>query len=669
MMHKFILFLGVLLSVSLSAQTEVNRNAVDPNLAPFYHGVASGDPAADGLYIWTRYTPEFIGESSFPVSYRVALDTGMQQLVDSGTVEAKLMNDYTVKVWIHGLDPNTFYYYDFQADERYSIRGRSKTAPAPNDDEPMRFGLVSCSNYEYGYFTPYKNLADRNDVDAIIHLGDYIYEYEVGGYSANIPGREHEPAHEIISLDDYRLRYSHYRLDPDLRRLHQQYPFINVWDDHETADNSWKDGAVNHDEATEGDWTTRKNNGIKAFAEWIPSQLDPSTGIIYRTLKFGKNMDLHMLDTRLIGRDEQAETGSPEIFLPGRSLLGQTQFEWFKQQLSQNKNGWNIVGQQVMMAPLTLGGIPINPDQWDGYQEERQLLYQHLANNNLNNMVVLTGDIHTSWANDLPTLLYNPLTGENSAGVEFVCTSVTSPGLDLGEQNINDLTPSVLQLNNTHMKYINLIQKGYMILDVRAERVQGEWWYVHSITDPLSEDYYATSYLVEKGETSLSQGIGPSVRRTFMAEPAPLHPWAPADEDQDDEEEEDEIDEEDEDESNNDDEEEDDEEEDEEEDTEEDEEEDEDDEEEVGVSSNDFILFGIYPNPATEKLILQFQNAGDFKLRIHDQLGKLILTEEVNPMDGVNYLELNVSDWRTGLYFLDCQTNGATKRLGKFVKH
>ena len=238
------LVLSFLFLLSFS-QTSSPRKSLDPTLYPFYHGVASGDPLSNAVILWTRFTDDTLSVDSVELNWRVATDTAMTDVISNGTGYAKLLKDWTYKVDATGLSPDTWYYYDFEALGYRSIRGRTKTAPL-GDNDSARFAVVSCSNYEHGYFNAYRYLRNRNDFDAVLHLGDYIYEYEAGGYSAGLVDRDNEPVNEIISLEDYRVRYSHYRLDDDLRALHQQYPFINVWDDHESANDSYIDGAQNH---------------------------------------------------------------------------------------------------------------------------------------------------------------------------------------------------------------------------------------------------------------------------------------------------------------------------------------------------------------------------------------------------------------------------------------
>ncbi|MFD0962634.1 alkaline phosphatase D family protein [Pseudofulvibacter geojedonensis] len=290
--------------------TQINRNIssgniedyFDSSLAPFYHGVASGDPTDNAVVIWTRITTNAAGAL---VKWSVATDPSMNTVVQSGIVITNDTKDYTAKVDVTGLNAGATYYYQFESSGQKSIIGKTRTAPTGTVNN-VRFGVVSCSNYQNGYFTGYQELANRTDIDVILHLGDYIYEYESGGYgySSSI-GRGHLPANETVTLNDYRVRYSYYRLDPMLRNLHQQHPFILIWDDHEFSNDANKYSAENHDNATEGSWETRKNNAYKAYFEWLPIRANSIEEYrLYREFSFGNLVDLYMLDTRIVGRGE-----------------------------------------------------------------------------------------------------------------------------------------------------------------------------------------------------------------------------------------------------------------------------------------------------------------------------------------------------------------------------
>ena len=322
---------------------------------------------------------------------------------------------------------------------------------------------------------------------------------------------------EILSLNDYRVRHSYYKLDADLMRLHQQYPFFSVWDDHESANDAWMGGAQNHNTG-EGDWFERKSAAVRAYHEWMPLRLpDPyDTLRIYRGFDFGDLLSLHMLDTRLIGRDQQTLTTNNST---QRQLLGTEQFTWLTARMDSSTARWQVLGQQVMMAPLNAFGVPVNQDQWDGYPAERQRVYDHVMQNNIRNLVVLTGDIHTSWGNDLPYSNYNSSTGAGSAGVEFVTTSVTSASFDI------PLGSTLIPLFNSHVKYVNLTQKGYLVVDVNQQRVQGDWYHVNTVTQQGGTESFATGRFSMDQSRHLSSTSTPSVASpTLIGTQAPPYP-------------------------------------------------------------------------------------------------------------------------------------------------
>lgn len=498
--------LGIALAHAQKPSNIVARTTLDSRFSPFYHGVASGDPMPDRVMIWTRITTQDLG--AIQVNWTMATDTGMTNVVQSGVATTYDTLDHTLKVDVTGLQAGTWYYYRFEYQGRYSVVGRTYTAPTGTGVDSLRFGVVSCSNYEDGYFNAYGALAQRNDLYAIFHLGDYMYEG--GGDSSG--DRDHDPDHEILDLTDYRMRHSQHKLDDDLRCLHQMYPFITVWDDHESANDSYKDGAENHDPGNEGLWTDRKSASIQAYKEWMPLR-DPDPGNrerIWRTLHYGDLMDLIMLDTRLYARDEQV-SGS-NIDDPQRSLIGPEQLGWLSAELENSTAQWKVIGQQVMMAPLELPFIgPVNFDQWDGYRAERQRVYDSILTKQIDNVVVLTGDIHSAWANDLPTGAYNENTGEGAVGVEFVCTSITSTN------SIVSVPVSIINGENPHIKHVNLVDHGYLVLDLNRERAQGDFWRVTNISnanqyaDNWDVSWYCadtTAHLQQAADSSVApQGV------------------------------------------------------------------------------------------------------------------------------------------------------------------
>ena len=526
-----------------------------PALKPFYHGVASGDPLQDRVILWTRISPDTLSET-IPVSWEVATDTAMEQLVASGDTVTHASRDYTVKVDVEGLSTNTTYYYRFQAQGRNSLVGRTKTAPV--DESHLRFAVVSCSNYEAGYFNAYGRVADRNDLHAVIHLGDYIYEYETGIYGDSLLQTRRHQDFEPTTLEEYRARYSLYRLDEDLRRAHQQHPFINVWDDHESANDAWKDGAENHTEGEEGSWELRKSMARKAFFEWLPIR-DTEDSLIYRTLSYGNLMDLILLDTRLEGRTQQPGSVLDDDFLdPERTILGETQKAWFKSSLENSTATWKIIGNQVIFAPLYVGWAgsltgdtpeeaeSIFLDIWDGYPLERLELVNFLRDNSLDNVVFLSGDFHSSFAFDVADTVVNPQanyapvpnydaeTGEGSVAVEFVTPSITSANFDenldavqsaLFERAIKDgdnffINPPIPS-PNPHLKFVDLDRHGYVLLDVKPDSVQANWYFVARLDTPSIQEEYGAGQLVRNGENHLRDALTESAQKEVQDIPSP----------------------------------------------------------------------------------------------------------------------------------------------------
>jgi len=505
--------LVILLATLLCAGETFSQARVlnlNPALKPFYHGVASGDPLSDRVIIWTRLTPDtgFVGTAD--IEWSVALDTGMTQIVQTGIHTTDAVRDYTVKVDVTGLQPNTYYYYEFTYGQQRSIRGRTRTAPVGMQDS-MRFAVVSCANYEAGFFNVYKVLRQRNDIDALVHLGDYIYEYENNGYAYNSSSNRHwEPSSEITTLADYRTRYSCYKLDDDLIRLHQQYPFIVIWDDHESANDSWMDGAENHNTG-EGQWINRKAASQQAFMEWVPVRpVAPGNNEqIYRRIRFGDLCEFFMLDTRLHGREEQAGTTGSAVNDPNRTILGGDQYSWLASGLLSSTSRWKVMGQQVMMAPLKVAGIGVNDDQWDGYPAERNKIMSFVLANNINDIVVVTGDIHCSWGNDIPTANYQS-NGTGSAFVEFVTPSVTSPGFPIG------VGAGIIQFANPHIKYTNLDDHGFLILDINQQRSQSDWFYVNTVDQSSNQYSYGDSWYENHNERFLRHAGGAAIVRHNM---------------------------------------------------------------------------------------------------------------------------------------------------------
>ncbi|OAP70294.1 MULTISPECIES: alkaline phosphatase D family protein [Psychrobacter] len=441
--------------------------------APFVHGIASGDPLQDRVILWTRITNDgSIQAASIPVAYRVATDPVLKNIVTQGRAR-------TIP----------------QAD-----------LPASAVDR-VRLAVVSCSNYGFGYFNGYANIAKQADLSAVIHLGDYIYEYPEGFYRDNDLKEERplDPKNEIISLDDYRRRYACYRTDVDLQECHRQHPFIAVWDDHEIADNSWKGGAGFHTES-KGSYIERKMSAVRAYHEWMPIRDDSSNELdsqlrIYRRFEFGKLFDLNMLDTRIFGREKLDAKASNE---PERQLLGLEQENWLYLKILEGKRRqatWQVLGQQVILAPFKGTFATNSGDIWNGYASARTRLLNFIEENNISNTVVLTGDYHASFAFDIAknpfeASSYNPLTGKGSLAVEFVCPALTS--LPFPETAGVELNP--------HQKFNNQTERGYMLLDITEQAFQCEWYYTDTLKKRDDSVRFAKSLLTETQTNHLIDG-------------------------------------------------------------------------------------------------------------------------------------------------------------------
>lgn len=549
-----------------------DRGGFNPALKPFYHGVASGDPTASSLVIWTRVTPEG-NETSIPGNFFVATDTSFGQLVIAGTFTAEQSRDYTVKIELTNLNPGSTYYYYFQALNANSLIGRAKTCPEGVAADQLKFAVVSCSNYEGGFFNAYRMIAERNDLDAVIHLGDYIYEYGAGAYGIPLPDRTNEPPYEIITLADYRTRYSLYRLDPDLIRLHQQHTVVSIWDDHESANDSYVDGADNH-QANEGDWETRKAISKQVYFEWMPVRNNP-TQQVYRRLSYGNLCDLILLDTRLEGRVQPPQNfDTPDV--PARNMISPTQYAWLMDQLKQSDARWKVIGNQVLFSTFNVGfaggafdGTPdpfnldsirqaenIFIDNWESYPTQRNSIIDSLRTNDIDNVVIVTGDSHSSWAFDVtkqavlypsgPLNLpqsnpynaatgqgYTPATGAGSWAVEFATPSISSPNFDeaIGAALTNQFEgflvnpiPPLGLVYNPHLKYVDLDRHGYFLLSLNTDRAQADYFYVPTVAaDTFGEAFNKAAYTLD-GQNRVLTGDTPAPPKAVQDVPTPEWP-------------------------------------------------------------------------------------------------------------------------------------------------
>mgnify|MGYP006272221931 CR=1 FL=1 len=536
---------GIALSACDDDDNEDNGSPTADQASPaitYTSGVASGDPLNDRVILWTRTLPAAV-ETVTEVTGRweIAADEAFAQVISQGDFQTSAAQDFTVKVDATGLSAGNTYYYRFQVGTQTSPVGRTKTLPTGNISQ-AKFALFSCSNYPAGYFHVYQ-LAAQDDYDAVLHVGDYIYEYGAGGYAsqdAEALGRVVEPPTELFSLADYRRRYAQYRSDPDLQALHAKVPWIVVWDDHEVANNAYVTGAENHD-PSEGDFASRRAAAVQAYHEWLPIRAPDAANLlqIYRRFAYGDLLTLHMLDTRLLGRDQQLSLTDPDfaskVADPDRQLLGEAQMDWLLTGLQTSTATWEVLGQQVIMgrvvipqsilaAALNADGTPnpegfdaalsayltalqtpaaarseqqqalvnpnqnplapYNPDAWDGYFAARETILNAAAQQ-AKNLVVLSGDSHNSWGLNLATYGSDGTDGV-PAGVEFAGTSVSSPGFE-GPESFALNTAEAAQLAAAltqivpGLEYANLYHRGFVKVTFTQEHADAEYIHVDTV--------------------------------------------------------------------------------------------------------------------------------------------------------------------------------------------
>lgn len=494
----------------------------------FRHGVASGDPLPGGILLWTRVTPtpeSLPGSGAGPqasVEWQVATDAGFADVISSGTFVTGPERDHTVKVDVSGLRPATTYWYRFGHAGAWSPAGRTMTAPAASDAvDRLRAGVVSCANWEAGHFAAYRRLAERDDLNLVVHLGDYLYEYGSGDFTAGgTVVRRTEPPHETLTLADYRIRHAQYKTDPDLQALHASVPWIITWDDHEVANDMWSGGAENHTPGAEGDFRARVAAARQAYAEWMPVRLD-GDGRIYRRLRYGDLFELSMLDLRTYRSEQAGGTAADD---EDRTIAGADQLAWLTEGLVSSTAIWKLVGNPVMISRLDVGTLPawlvpplaeligvpqngvvLNVDQWDGYNADRERLVDELREHGTKDVVFLTGDIHTSWANELTTKdtgLFRP------AAAEFVVPSVTS-------DNLNDflktpaggplsvLAGSLIRATNPHVRWVETDGHGYGVLEVTRSRCRMDWYHLADRTRRDSTARWVQGWSVGRGSSRL----------------------------------------------------------------------------------------------------------------------------------------------------------------------
>ncbi len=674
-MKNTLIYVALMLSMGVFAQLQqapikLGRSSestaslpFDPSLKPFYHGVASGDPLEDAVIIWTKVTP---GEGELPinVTYYVATDTSFLNITKTGTIQTDISKDYTVKIDVTGLTAGTTYYYYFEALGANSIVGKTKTTAATSDN--LKFAIISCANYEGGYFNAFGRIAERKDIDAVVHLGDYIYEYAPGKYknvSLLDASRSVLPTNEIVTEADYRTRYSLYRLDSNLRVAHQQHPFISIWDDHESANDSYVTGAENHDTLTQGLWTTRKNIAKKVYYEWMPIR-DNKEDKLYRSISYGNLAELILLDTRLEGREKPpVHFDTPDV--PARKIISQTQFDWFIDKMKNSKAKWKVIGNQVLFSTFNVGFGAVNSlgapdptsissirtaedafiDNWESYPTQRNAVIDSIKKNDIKNVVFVTGDSHCSWAfdvtknavlypvaqagniplknpyNSLTGDGYNDTTGLGSYAVEFGTPSIASQNFDeLGystavidgfEFGLNNYLPALGNVNyNPHLAYTNLRAHGYIILDLKSDSAQSDYFYVPNVitkntTEALGQSISVLNNVTKIGKLNLA-GAANKVQQDI---PAPTSPRR------------------------------------------------------ITSLSNEAIsgvIFTLYPNPTHDYFLLNFATItkGNIEIQVVDMQGKVVkvLAKAENQEIGNYQMEYDISDLKEGAYVLTVLT-------------
>ena len=483
----------------------------------FSHGVASGEPGPQQVLLWTRYA----ASDEIRLAWELAEDAEFTRVVASGDTLASPASDCCAKAWARGLEPGHWYYYRFIAPSgEKSVTGRTRTLPVGKVPR-FRIAVFSCSNYGFGWFNAYAHAAEAGDFDLALHLGDYFYEYKRGEY----PGAKQTVADRLVPVDEaltlagYRERFATYRADPDLQRLHQLYPTVTVWDDHETANNTWQNGAENHQNSTEGDWATRKAASERAYREWLPMSDD-----YWASYEIGELATLFRMETRHVARSEPFElvdvvkSKSPaeaEAALaafrdgkwrdPSRTLMGAEQEAWLASGLKASaraRKPWQVLIQQIVMGSLAMPqnlaegmaanspdwlkqriadavtasrvGLPWNMDAWDGYPAARDRLMKAALEAHAN-LLVLAGDSHNAWAFDLDRK------GQR-VGVEMAGHSVTSPG---AEGTVRWQRPDVLAADivarNPQLKWCDTSQRGYMAVELTPQAATGEWRFMESV--------------------------------------------------------------------------------------------------------------------------------------------------------------------------------------------
>ena len=543
-------------AAACSSQTSESFKSKNiPATGTFNYGIASGDPTSDAVILWTRVTPD--DESAGPIEVACEMlpvngtaDPDFDNLSFQKSVTASAATNWTAKIDATGLKSGTWYYYRFRLGDNISPVGKTRTLPEGKVDE-LSFAVVSCANWQHGLFNVYDHISKQDHFDAMFHLGDYYYEYGADGYAdtaAGKLGRLHEPRHEIVSLTDYRMRHAQYRTDPGLQAATANMPLICIWDDHETSNDSWATGAQNH-QPNEGDWEVRKTAAMRAYYEWMPIR-EPRPGRaredIFRSYEWGDLLTLVSLETRLVARgepiivddyfDQFTSQESVDKFLkdtladPERDMLGRVQTDFVAKTLSDSKAAgkpWRVLANQVIMGRLNTPdmnpyvdetaianiekdwvaarafveaskyGLPVYLDSWDGYPAAREKFFTRLKSEGVEDILVLTGDAHEYWVNDLTT------DAGDKVGMELVTTSVSSETLGkyMGD-TVRDYALLMTQ-NNENAKYYNAEFNGYIDMKFTRKKALARFVAVNGVLSNEYESFETARFTIRPSKNTI----------------------------------------------------------------------------------------------------------------------------------------------------------------------
>ncbi|MEN3613411.1 alkaline phosphatase D family protein [Plantactinospora sp. ZYX-F-223] len=482
---------------------------------PFTLGVASGDPDSDGFVLWTRLAPTPLASDGLggmpnrvvPVRWELAADERFRHVVRRGTAAARPQSGHTVHVELNGLQPGREYFYRFHAERHTSPVGRTRTAPAAWAlGGALTMAFASCSQFEHGYFTAYRRLAEEHP-DLVLHLGDYQYEYTKDTY--NIPGgnpRDHEGP-ETVTLANYRQRHAQYKSDPDLQAAHQVAPWVVVWDDHE-LDNNWADEIHERPDIPQPDFLARRAAAFQAYYENMPlRRTSIPNGIdmqLYRRIRWGRLANFHMLDTRQYRDDQACGDGTkdcPAALDPARSITGAEQERWLIDGFRRSDARWDVLGQQVFFGQRDTDAGPAkftSMDSWDGYVGSRDRITRGWVEAKVRNAIVLTGDVHAHWATDLKLDYDDPTS--RTVGSELVCSSITSGGN--GADSVTGSHPYFP--HNPHLKFHNN-QRGYVLTRFTERELRADFKVLPHVTTPGAPAYTRASFVVSDRVPGLHQ--------------------------------------------------------------------------------------------------------------------------------------------------------------------